>query len=296
MYLGAAALKRFHDDGQPRRDEMFLRWAGDQALHTVQEALRGVLDNLPNRPAAWAVKALIFPLGAWYRPPSDRVTLAAARMLLENDEARDALTKGIYIPPADEPGLGMLEATRARLLAIGDLETKWIAALTDPFGLGSISLATEYWTTVEKNTQLLGMSGWVLMNRLLWMGVAVAIVAFAAARFRFSQSASEGRKKRKRGKSAVDVEVSVRPADIEVPTADRTFGGGAVWAQFRALAGRSFREVIASPFFFAILLAGVLFLILNATQLESIFGTRTWPMAWKVIEILGGSFSLFVMM
>ena len=39
---------------------------------------------------------------------------------------------------------------------IGDLETKWIAALTDPFGLAPLSLATEYWTTVEKNTQLLG--------------------------------------------------------------------------------------------------------------------------------------------
>ena len=52
--------------------------------------------------------------------------------------------------------------------------------------------------------------------------------------------------------------------------------------------------MIVSPYFVAILVAGLLFMILNSLQLETVFGTRTWPMAWKVIEILGGTFSLFV--
>ena len=36
--------------------------------------------------------------------------LAAARALLEDAEAREALTSAIYLPRADEPGLGRLEA------------------------------------------------------------------------------------------------------------------------------------------------------------------------------------------
>jgi hypothetical protein len=177
-----------------------------------------------------------------------------------------------------------------------DLQTKWIAALADPFGVGPIRLATEYWTTIEKNTQLLGMSGWVLVNRLLWTGIALAIVAFAVWRFRFSYMASEGRRRRKkRGVQPVaETELPATPPPVTVPAARRTFGIGAVWGQFRALTGRGFHEVIASPFFVAILLGGVLFLIFNAMQLETIFGTRTWPMAWKVIEVLGGGFALFV--
>ncbi|MFQ5668974.1 MAG: M1 family aminopeptidase [Acidobacteriota bacterium] len=192
-------------------------------------------------------------------------------------------------------GAGLLLGYLLSRTLLGELSTKWIAALTDPFGIGPIRLATQYWTTVEKNTQLLGMSGWVLINRLVWIGVALGIVALAVARFRFSQSASEGRKRKRHDQGAIEAAIPAAPVTATVPAAHRTFGRRAVWAQWRTLTARSFREVIASPFFFAILLAGVLFLILNALQLETIFGTRTWPMAWKVIEILGGSFGLFVM-
>ncbi len=41
------------------------------ALYQIQTALVGILDNLPNRPAAWLLRPLIFPLGAGHRPPSE---------------------------------------------------------------------------------------------------------------------------------------------------------------------------------------------------------------------------------
>src|SRR6266850_4215132 len=52
MYLGSAALKRFVDDGQPTRDLPFVRWSAAHALYEIETALRGVLDNFPNRPVA----------------------------------------------------------------------------------------------------------------------------------------------------------------------------------------------------------------------------------------------------
>ena len=175
----------------------------------------------------------------------------------------------------------------------GDLETKWIAALADPFGLSAMQLVTEYWTPSEKNTQLLGLEGWVLINRLLWMGIAIAIVSVAVWRMRFSQLAGRGKRARRSTIEPTEAPLAVRTR-IDLPPARRSFGFAADLARLRVLTSRAFREVILSPYFAGILLAGVLFLVMSAMQLETIFGTRTWPMAWKVIEVLGGSFTLFV--
>jgi acyl-CoA dehydrogenase len=83
-----------------------------------------VLDNLPNRPAAWALRPLVFPLGRRLRPPDDRLGTAVARALLDDPEARDAVTRGIYRPPAEEPGLGRLEAALAKAVAAFAVERK----------------------------------------------------------------------------------------------------------------------------------------------------------------------------
>ena len=124
MYLGSAALKRYVDAGQPARDLPFVQCACAHALHQIQAALVGVLDNLPNRLAAWALRPIIFPLGARYRPPRDHVGAAVARGLLEDREARLSLTADIYVPPPHELGLGRLEAALDQAVAALAVETK----------------------------------------------------------------------------------------------------------------------------------------------------------------------------
>ncbi len=124
MYLGAATLKRFHDSGMAERDRPFAEWAACYSLFQVQEALRGVIENFPSRPAAWLLRWLIFPLGARYRPPSDALGSQVARGLLEDREARAALTQDIYIPSPHEPGLGRLEAALDHAVEALRVETK----------------------------------------------------------------------------------------------------------------------------------------------------------------------------
>ena len=124
MYLASATLKRFHDDGRPKADVALLRWSCDLALWNIQEALRGVLDNLPNRPAAWAARLLIFPTGARQRPPGDELGAQVARGLLDGDAMRLRLTADIFIPDADEPGLGRLEAALHLIVGAKDANAK----------------------------------------------------------------------------------------------------------------------------------------------------------------------------
>jgi acyl-CoA dehydrogenase len=124
MYLGSAALKRYLDAGRPECDRPFLEWSSRHALHQIQTALVGILENLPNRPAAWALRPLVFPLGVRYRPPSDKLGAAVARGLLEDRQAWVTFTSDIYTPPRDEPGLGSLEHALDHAVAALAVETK----------------------------------------------------------------------------------------------------------------------------------------------------------------------------
>lgn len=124
QYLASAALRRFHYDGRPAPDVVFVQYAVEYALHQIQDALDGVITNLPNRPAAWLLRPLVFPLGRHHRPPDDRLGSQVARGLLEDHAARLRLTTGIYLPASDEPGLGRLEAALDQAVVALRVETK----------------------------------------------------------------------------------------------------------------------------------------------------------------------------
>ena len=116
MYLASATLKRFHDEGSKARDLPFVRWFCEHALYEAQEAYLGVLRNLPFRPAAWFLRALAFPFGRRFAPPSDRLGHQVAAALVDGGEAREHLTGAMYVPPEDERGLGVLEDALAKVV------------------------------------------------------------------------------------------------------------------------------------------------------------------------------------
>jgi acyl-CoA dehydrogenase len=111
MYLGSAALKRYHADGAPKEDLPLLDWSCEHAAWMAEQALDGVLANLPNRPAAAVTRLLAFPLGRRYAPPNDALGATVAQSLLDGGDTRIRLTPDVYIPASQEEGLGRLEAT-----------------------------------------------------------------------------------------------------------------------------------------------------------------------------------------
>jgi len=124
MYLGSAIIKRYHDEPKTDCSLALARWGLFYALDQIEEALLGVIENLPNRPVGWLLRALIFPFGAHLRAANDRLGAEVARSLLEDRSAREWLTADIYVPGPDEPGLGQLEAALDRAVAALPIETK----------------------------------------------------------------------------------------------------------------------------------------------------------------------------
>jgi acyl-CoA dehydrogenase len=123
MYIASASVNRFVASGQ-KVDSALFEWATTEALYETQEALRGVLDNLPNRAVATLLRPFVFPLGARLRPPRDRLTAACARSLLDGAESRLRLTSDMFVPDGDDPALGRLERAMQLTLSVEPLRKK----------------------------------------------------------------------------------------------------------------------------------------------------------------------------
>lgn len=102
LYMGAAVLKTFEDDGRPEEDLPLLRWAMDDSLYIIQESLKGVLRNFPLPGVGPLVRAIIFPFGSSYSQPSDRTGKEVARLLLSENASRDRLAAGVYLSDDDD--------------------------------------------------------------------------------------------------------------------------------------------------------------------------------------------------
>ena len=124
LYLLSCALKRYEDDGRLIADMPFVELAARNGLHRFQVALGGAIDNFPVTPVRWLMRAVAFPLGARMRPASDRLAKQVVGLVLEPGDARDRLTREIFVSmdPGD-PG-GILEYTLPRVVAAEDAQRK----------------------------------------------------------------------------------------------------------------------------------------------------------------------------
>ncbi|MDA3914009.1 acyl-CoA dehydrogenase [Oleiagrimonas sp.] len=124
QYIAAAVLKRYQDNAKLASHYDLASWSLATALYRAQEALVGVIENLPSRPARILARCVVFPFGARFRPPSDRLGQRVARTILEDREARLDLTADIFVPGPDETGLGTLEAALDKAVRAIPVETK----------------------------------------------------------------------------------------------------------------------------------------------------------------------------
>lgn len=135
LYMAAAALK--HDADTHRANSTLaeatqpvLQLSVHQSLYDAEQALLGIIANLPNRHVACLARLLAFPRGPRHALPADKMTDAAAEALLNPDGlARGALTPDVYLPEAKEPGLGQLEEAYNLTVAVAPARRQLAEAL-----------------------------------------------------------------------------------------------------------------------------------------------------------------------
>jgi ABC-type transport system involved in multi-copper enzyme maturation permease subunit len=166
-----------------------------------------------------------------------------------------------------------------------NLDNRTLGAMLDPFGGGAAGLVTQYWSIAEKSTLLVPLTGVFLWNRLAWGGLGLAIAAFTFYRFSFSDAARAGQK---------PPAEEAAPAVVSVPVPSLDFSRGAALRALYALTRLQLRETVKNVFFLVIVLAGVLFVVVTGLNADQLFGTRTWLVTYEVLEVVGGTFTIFI--
>lgn len=107
MFLVAAALKRWEDDGRPEADLPLVRHVCETSFQVIGEALDAVIANFPTAWARWLLRIVTRPR-AHARGPSHALIEKVAMLVYHPSETRDRLVGRLH-PGAADSGLGLLE-------------------------------------------------------------------------------------------------------------------------------------------------------------------------------------------
>lgn len=131
LYLASMVLKNYENDGCPDEDYPLVQWSLDYLIHHYQEAFREVIDNYPNRPLAYLVRAIVFPLGMHFKAPSDKLETKLTHTITENNSTRDRLTSGLYMEEGENNPLAHVNQVFVESLALEPINKKIRQAIKD---------------------------------------------------------------------------------------------------------------------------------------------------------------------
>ena len=170
---------------------------------------------------------------------------------------------------------------------LSQLDNRVIAAMIDPVGIGAYSVLTQYWTVVERNSQVIPLEGVVLYNRLIWLGIGV--LAMAVTFWKFSFNSNTSKKARKAAKLAKD-----DGEDIAIPAVNPKYGWSTSIYQVIDLSVFYFKWVFKQMPFIFIVLAGIIFVfIIGFLPSQGGYDIDTYSTSASVATTLSGGFGLF---
>lgn len=131
LFMGSAVIKRFHDDGSPKEDEVLLHHTCQIILNNIQQAFDEILHNFPNKILAVVLRVIIFPLGRHFHKPSDKLGHKIADLFLQPSATRDRVTRGVSLSKDANHPFGRIEEALVKVIAIEPLEKRIKHALKE---------------------------------------------------------------------------------------------------------------------------------------------------------------------
>jgi ABC-2 type transport system permease protein len=175
---------------------------------------------------------------------------------------------------------------------LGDMDNKTLAALADPSGATAVDVLTRYWSVAQKNYQQIPIEGVLLWNRLIWLAVGAVVTTAGFVVFRMETVTSTARKQRA---TVADSAIDAPPRVARIPDTRLDHSATAFVRMLPGLTRLYLGEIVRSPRFLTIVLGGVLLVIANATTLGALYGTNSYPITYKVLDLVSGLFSLFIL-
>ncbi len=167
---------------------------------------------------------------------------------------------------------------------LSDISNEFLAMMIDPLGGTPYSILTKYWTVDQRNNWCMPLAGVLMLNRLVWLCVALAVFAIASWRFSFETGRVRGRKA-----------IEATPAALLVPQTEigewpKATPQTSWFSQLRSCTRLDVYAVMRTPAFIVILFAAMLnttaALFMGATEG---YGLSSFPVTYKMVDLIRGS-------
>ena len=176
---------------------------------------------------------------------------------------------------------------------LADPDLRYLSALLDPYGSGAVAYYTKYWTVAEQNEQMLPIKELIIYNRLIWLSIASVVFGLVYKYFTFSQNAASFSFRKQKGERVTKQNFG-GITRIQLPKVAFDFSFLQNLKTTWRLSNVDFKYIVKSWPFMSILLVGLIFILITATVLGELFGTKTLPVTWQVLLVPGNSFALFI--
>lgn len=124
LYLASSVLKYYHDQKRPNSDMEYVVWSLQYCLYQVQMSIDEVTANFPIRFVGKILRWIIFPFGAAYAKPNDKLYKQLTASMLTPNELRDRLTQYCYISHQADDLSSRLETALMQIDSIEPLNKK----------------------------------------------------------------------------------------------------------------------------------------------------------------------------
>jgi len=171
---------------------------------------------------------------------------------------------------------------------LSDIDNETIGALLDTFGIRAYSIDSKYFTPIEKNTISAGFSGLLLINRLIWIafGTIILMISYFSFSFINKQKKSKGRNQKE--------EKKINPTGLILPKATTSFGFSTEFRQFRSFFYTNLVSIIKSTTFKILFVFSAIILISNLFGGFEYFGLQSYPVTYKMMDLISGVSSIFI--
>ena len=189
--------------------------------------------------------------------------------------------------------VGILVAYSIAGTLLGDLDNERIAVLVDAFGIGTFTNLTKYWTVSDRNSRFLPLTGTLLLNRALWVALAMVLAAAGGRVFRFTLEESGRLGRRKRPKPEEPDLEPVPHLRGPLPAPRLSFTTPTHLRQMLSQARVDFWGVVKSVPFGVIMLIGVVNAGFGLYQATTFYGLTAWPVTYQTVNVLRSTMYLF---
>jgi ABC-type transport system involved in multi-copper enzyme maturation permease subunit len=167
---------------------------------------------------------------------------------------------------------------------VRDIQDRSFAAIADPIGMITTRVISQYWTVAEQNTQVFPLEGYLLWNRLLFLGLGIVALAVTYAFFTFEAPNRAGKDRK-----TIPGE---RPLSTGLPGVTTQRGGSVALEQVLALMRIYFREIVRSVPFLTIVALGFASMFINAQYFNQMYGLKVLPLTYYMLDLIS-QFNLF---